>query len=182
MSYPFTGKNVSLSKGPDPKTSIRTEREAQKFNPQAMQYFLEGSKERAELIKTLTQQMERDPILFTDGSYYDMSKEQLREFTAAKINRLSRYLEVDSLDVFNIRQSLIGVIDPAVGTRMGINLGLFLSCIRGNGTAAQLKYWALDKHTAKIRGIYGCFGMTELAHGSNVAGLETTATFDKASD
>lgn len=28
----------------------------------------------------------------------------------------------------------------------------------------------------------GCFGMTEMGHGSNVPGLETTATFDESTD
>ncbi|KAI5959021.1 hypothetical protein KGF57_002214, partial [Candida theae] len=157
MSYPFTGKNVSLSKGPDPKTSIQTEREAQKFNPQAVNYFLEGSKYRSELVQTLTQQMERDPILFTDGSYYDMTKNQQRESTAAKINRLSRYLEGDSPETFMRRLSLLMFFDPAVGTRIGINLILFLHCVKGNGTRDQVKYWTSDKFTDKIRGIYGCF-------------------------
>ncbi|KAI3402891.2 POX1 [Candida oxycetoniae] len=177
-----TKKNVSLSQGPDPKSSLQSERAKQKFDPQEMQYFLEGSKENAELIKSLTQQMERDPILWTDGSYYDLTKEELRKFTAVKINRVSRYLEFDSIQVFNRRLSLLGVFDPAVCTRIGVNLGLFISCIRGNGTYDQLKYWALDKETAQIKGIYGCFGMTELAHGSNVMGIETTATFDKDND
>ncbi|KAI5960223.1 hypothetical protein KGF57_001954, partial [Candida theae] len=157
MSFPFTAKNVSLSQGPDPKTSIQTEREAQKFNPQAMQYFLEGSEQRGELIKALTQQMERDPILWTDGSFYDLTKNQQRELTVTKINRISRYLEGDSLDVFHRRMSLLSVFDPGASTRIFVNLGLFLSCIKGNGTAEQLKYWAVDKYTDKIRGIYGCF-------------------------
>ncbi|CAI5758715.1 unnamed protein product [Candida verbasci] len=178
----FTTNTVSISQGPDPRSLIQKERAESKFNPQKMQYFLEGSKERAELIKQLLQQMERDPILFTDGSYYDFTKDQLRALTATKINRISRYLEGDSIDVFNRRLSLLGVFDPAVSTRIGVNLGLFISCIRGNGTYEQLKYWALDKETATIKGIYGCFGMTELAHGSNIMGLETTATFDKAND
>lgn len=33
-----------------------------------------------------------------------------------------------------------------------------------------------------LNGLVGCFAMTELGHGSNVAGLETTSTFDSASD
>jgi len=34
----------------------------------------------------------------------------------------------------------------------------------------------------ELKGILGCYVQTELGHGSNVQGLETTATFDKEND
>lgn len=173
---------VSYSAAPNPAALLQKERENPSVDPINMNYFLEGSKERSVLIRSMVQQMERDPVLATNASYYHMTKDQERELTALKIGRLASYIETDNLDDFHRRLSIVGLFDPQVGTRLGVNLGLFLSCIRGNGTAEQLQYWAFQKETVYIKGIYGCFGMTEMAHGSNVMGLETTATFDKEND
>lgn len=181
MSYKVTN-TVDSSNGPDPKALIQKERANEKFDPVLMNYFLEGSKETSELNKKLLQQMERDPILAANPNFYELSKEEQRELTAVRISRLARYMEVDSREEYVRRFSLISVFDPQLNVRINVNLGLFLSCIRGNGTPEQLKYWSITKETNILKGLYGCFAMTELAHGSNVAGLETTATFDKETD
>lgn len=176
------GKTIDRIPGPNPSNLIQAERTNAAFVPEVMNYFLEGSKRVSEEIQIMIEQMEKDPVLASRSDYYDMTKDQLREVTLKKINRLSQYLELESFDLFEKRMSLISVFDPQLHTRIGVHLGLFLGCVRGNGTFEQLNYWGLEKGTAFVRQVYGCFGMTELAHGSNVAGLQTTATFDEKND
>ncbi|KAI0464246.1 fatty-acyl coenzyme A oxidase [Komagataella kurtzmanii] len=172
---------IESIKSQSPQVAIDKERKATKFDINKMFEFLESGKDEAALTKSLMQQIERDTILKTNASYYDLTKDQHREVTAQKIARLATYIEKDApiFENFQKRLNLIAIVDPQLGTRVGVHLGLFLSAIRGNGTEEQFKYWAFERGAAYLKDVYGCFGMTELAHGSNVAGLETTATFDQ---
>lgn len=57
--------------------------------------------------------------------------------------------------------------------------GMFVPAIKGQGTEEQQKKWLPLAYRFQI---IGCYAQTELGHGSNVQGLETTATFDPKTD
>lgn len=166
---------------PTPSNSIQEQRAKIDFDIDQLNYFLEGSEENAKLSQELMLQVERDPVLKVDSNYYELTKAEHRLITARKIGKLATYMEKDLPDhnLFQKRLLFVGLIDPQLGTRLGVHLGLFLSAIRGNGTDAQFNYWCFERNAIQMKDIYGCFAMTELAHGSNVAGLETTLTYDE---
>ncbi|KAI8375984.1 acyl-CoA dehydrogenase/oxidase C-terminal [Radiomyces spectabilis] len=91
------------------------------------------------------------------------------------------HLQNESVDTFKKRMELVSLIDPGFWTRFGVHYGLFVGALQSNATPGQLGYW-FEKGALSLSNFIGCFAMTELGHGSNVPGLETTATFDEAAD
>ncbi|KAK0546531.1 fatty-acyl coenzyme A oxidase [Tilletia horrida] len=150
------------------------------FDVRALSISMHGTERDLQLKEKFMIELARDPIYSTKG-WHDMSKDEIRERTMQKIASLVHYVMNETVDVFTKRMELIGMHDPGFWTRFGVHYGLFLGAIRGSATANQFSYW-MEKGVISCQGMYGCFGMTELAHGSNVAGLETTATFDEKTD
>ena len=62
---------------------------------------------------------------------------------------------------------------------IGLHLSMFTYSVDQFSTDEQRKKWL---PLAVNMDIHGCYAQTEIGHGSNVAGLETTATFDKKTD
>ena len=69
--------------------------------------------------------------------------------------------------------------DTSLLIKYGVQFGLFGGAVNMLGTQRHH-----EKYLRQIASLQlpGCYAMTELAHGSNVAGLQTTATFDRATD
>lgn len=69
--------------------------------------------------------------------------------------------------------------DPSMQIKAGVQWGLFASAIQHLGTADHHARWLPDALNLRLPGVYA---MTETGHGSDVANIATTATFDNATE
>lgn len=69
--------------------------------------------------------------------------------------------------------------DPSLQIKSGVQWGLFGAAILHLGTAEHHKAWLPG---AMDLSVPGAFAMTEIGHGSDVASIATTATYDEATD
>ena len=132
------------------------------------------------LIDDLRQHMANSDLF----NYYDdlgLTTDQVREKVMKQLASCYKAFpltyELDSTDVNRKVNFLctIGEYDIAVSTRITVNISLYLDSLISFGTE---KHRELIDRCYKVKDI-GCFCMTELGHGSNVSGVETTATFVK---
>ncbi|WP_108246299.1 acyl-CoA dehydrogenase family protein [Muricauda brasiliensis] len=70
-------------------------------------------------------------------------------------------------------------VDGSLAIKFGVQFGLFGGSIQKLGTKKHHDQYLTDAGKTKL---LGCFAMTETGHGSNVRGIKTTATYDKATD
>ena len=72
---------------------------------------------------------------------------------------------------------MIAFHDLSLAIKFGVQFGLFGGSIRALGSEEQKRKYLPDAGSLALP---GCFAMTERGHGSNVRDLQTTATYDAA--
>ena len=159
---------------PDPQE----ERDKIAFNESEMTEFLFG-KDRLEVLARVVSDQKKYPEIKTGFEWYEMTREEKMEDWLKKYNRMAaidRDFYIDNpvnSRMFSWTYLQVG-INP-----LGMHTSMFTKCIEDLASDEQGSA-LLPK--VKSLGMIGCYAQTELGHGSNVSGLETTAKLDTKTD
>jgi acyl-CoA oxidase len=114
---------------------------------------------------------------------YNLTLDEERELALKRLKAICDAGFISVMDFVNNPLRIfaaheLAVIDPAMGTKMTVQFNLF------GGTVLKL---GTERHHYLLPGIdkmkdVGCFGLTELGYGNNAVEMETTATYDPATD
>ncbi|KAF3549799.1 hypothetical protein DY000_02001876 [Brassica cretica] len=151
------------------------ERNKAEFDVNEMKIVWAGSRHAFEVSNRMSRLVASDPV-FDKSNRAVMTRKELFKNTLRKsahawklINEL-RLSDEESV-IFKYFMDQPGFLD--------LHWRMFVPAIKGQGTEEQKQKWL---PLANKMQIIGCYAQTELGHGSNVQGLETTATFDPQTD
>lgn len=158
---------------------LLAERKKATFDPVEMGKFI-----LSEPVYSLAQDMtkiqnEHPELVDNQFDIYDMTREEKFVESWRKINLM---MKIKPDFFFNSHKSLMlkWYYTFSQGPNpMHLHFSMFTECIKRLASKEQKKKWLQPSNNLNMIGGYV---QTELGHGSNVAGLETTATLDKTTD
>ncbi|XP_069795681.1 peroxisomal acyl-coenzyme A oxidase 2-like isoform X2 [Narcine bancroftii] len=165
-------RGLGRSVNPD----IDSERKASSFDVEKLVNFLDGGADRTRIRRAVERIINSDPIFSQENQYFLTRTER---YEAAVKGAVHLWRKIKELGWTNDGPEVYFAL-RTVGRELafGIHNGVFIPTIIGLGTDAQIAKWV---PLAKDYQIIGTYAQTELGHGTNVRGLETTATFDSSS-
>uniref|UniRef100_A0A1D1Z8Z8 Acyl-coenzyme A oxidase n=1 Tax=Anthurium amnicola TaxID=1678845 RepID=A0A1D1Z8Z8_9ARAE len=151
------------------------ERSKARFDVDAMKIVWAGSQHAFDVSDRISRIVASDPE-FRKDNRTSLGRKELFENTLRKMTHA--YKRIHELHLTDEEASKFRFfLDHA--SYMDLHWGMFIPAIKGQGTEEQQAKWL---PLAQKMQIIGCYAQTELGHGSNVQGLETTATFDPKAD
>ncbi|GFQ07026.1 peroxisomal acyl-coenzyme a oxidase 1 [Phtheirospermum japonicum] len=155
--------------------SLADERKKAEFDVEAMKVIWAGSPHNLQLSDRISKLVANDPVFRKDDRSMlprkELFKNSLRKaaYTWQRIVDLRLSEEEASKLWFYVDETSYIVLHWL----------MFIPAIKGQGTDEQHQKWLPFAYNMQI---IGCYAQTELGHGSNVKGLETTSTFDPRTD
>jgi len=144
---------------------------------------LDADKSDHTVKSTFLAHMKARPDLFSFDKH-DMTMSQKRALIMEQILYLKEAKVLCVEDVFEnpmkyfAGAEVVNLFSPALAIKSGVHYTLFGGAVASLGTKKHRLYVDLANELK----ILGCFALTEMGHGSNARGVETTATFDRETD
>ncbi|KAJ5263881.1 hypothetical protein N7478_011486 [Penicillium angulare] len=156
--------------GPQGSELLAQERAQSNVNVEKLSEYLhtKAALERQDKLVALLQPEK----VFDKSQNHSLGRVERLQRSLAKAKRLQQIAEEHkwNMEELHTANELIGEPTP-----YGLHASMFLVTLREQGTPEQHK---LFLERAQKYQIIGCYAQTELGHGSNVRGLETTATWN----
>nr|AQZ55555.1 acyl-CoA-oxidase-1 [Mangifera indica] len=154
---------------------LADERNKAEFDVNEMKIVWAGSRHAFELSDRISRLVASDPAFRKDNRPM-LSRKELFKNTLRKTAHAWKRINELRLTEEEANKLRFYVDEPAFAD---LHWGMFVPAIKGQGTDEQHQKWLPLAYKMQI---IGCYAQTELGHGSNVQGLETTATFDPQTD
>ncbi len=151
------------------------------FDVAEMTAFLEGS--QSDIINKVKSIISSPELELTDTSADDFRETVLRWCQILADNGLGSYAYPkgyggkDDIERYFTIMETLSYHDLSLVIKFGVQFGLWGMSILSLGTEKHYKKYLKDVGSLALP---GCFAMTETHHGSNVKGIETTATYNHA--
>jgi acyl-CoA oxidase len=160
------------------------ERKAASFDPKVLQLLLDG--QYAEIRNSVKQLITQPEFRYYEGNDIAVYRRKVLAWTkrlaATGIGRIFMSRSVggeENLPKFIAAFETLAFHDISLVIKLGVQFGLFAGSIQRLGTEYHHLKYLPDAVSATLM---GCFAMTEIGHGSNVQGLETSANYRRESD
>jgi acyl-CoA oxidase len=134
-----------------------------------------------EFLQEFSQTLAKNPLM-QHALDYEQPRDKLRELGLRRTVDIKQYFDLtpdeewrNPTKAFTLSCAVVS-FDTGTATILGVHSSLYIDTLRNLGSAKHDKL-VLRAYSLKD---FGCFAMTELGHGSNVAAIDTTATYDNA--
>ncbi|RDD38380.1 Peroxisomal acyl-coenzyme A oxidase 1 [Trichoplax sp. H2] len=157
--------------------SLQTERKNATFNIKELTDTLNGGPEETRKRKQIESLVFNTPA-FHRQDRFQLSREEIYDYSIKVYGELIKLCKKENIEIRYDNPDyvrLVGCIPEEIP--VGLHVGMFSSSISDQGTEEQQKKWIPLARNFKI---FGTYAQTELAHGTFVRGLETTATYDES--